>query len=143
MAEEHVDRGVLKVAEAMSYGPDPRQRLDVYRPDATLNGLPVIVFCYGGAWDSGAREYYEFAGRAFARAGYIAIVFDYRLVPQARFPAFVEDTASVIAWATNHAGDYGGNGSEVYLVGHSAGAHIVSFLAVYTPSFYRRHITKR
>ena len=69
-------------------------------------------------------------GESFAAAGYLTIVFDYRLVPQDRFPAFVEDTAAAIAWASAHAGEYGGDGSRVFLVGHSAGAYNVAMAAL-------------
>jgi acetyl esterase/lipase len=125
-----VDRGVLRVAEGEAYGPDPRQRLDVYRPSGEAEGLPVLVFCYGGAWNSGDRTLYDFAGRAFAAAGFLTIVFDYRLVPQARFPAFVEDTAAAIAWAHREAGRYGGDGARIFLAGHSAGAYNVAMAAL-------------
>lgn len=124
------DRGVSRVAEGEAYGPDPRQKLDVYRPLGQGGGLPVLVFCYGGAWNSGERGLYDFAGRAFAAAGFLTIVFDYRLVPEARFPAFVEDTAAAIAWASRNAGRFGGDGGRVFLVGHSAGAYNVALAAL-------------
>jgi acetyl esterase/lipase len=124
------DRGVARVAEGEAYGLDPRQKLDVYRPSAAGSGLPVLVFCYGGAWNSGERGLYDFAGRAFAAQGFLTIVFDYRLVPGARFPAFVEDTAAAIAWAARNAGRFGGNGGRVFLVGHSAGAYNVALAAL-------------
>ena len=125
-----VDGGVARVAEAEAYGPDPRQRLDVYRPAGGGEGLPVLVFCYGGAWNSGERGLYDFAGRAFAAAGFLTIVFDYRLVPESRFPAFVEDTAGAIAWAHREASRFGGDPSRIYLVGHSAGAYNVALAAL-------------
>jgi len=118
-----VDRGIARVADGVAYGPDERQRLDVYRPNGAGAGLPVLIFCYGGAWDSGDRASYDCDGRAFANLGYLTIVFDYRLVPETLFPGFVEDTASTIAWASANAARYGGDGSRVFLVGHSAGAN--------------------
>jgi acetyl esterase/lipase len=124
------DSGVSRAAVDVAYGSDPRQKLDVYRPEGGGAGLPVLVFCYGGGWDSGSRAYYEFAGRSFASAGYLTIVFDYRLVPHDLFPAFVEDTAAAIAWASSHAGEYGGDGSRVFLLGHSAGAYNVAMAAL-------------
>jgi acetyl esterase/lipase len=133
-----VDRGITLAAEAVAYGPDPRQKLDVYRPDGNGAGLPVLIFCYGGAWDSGDRASYDFAGRAFAGLGYLTVVFDYRLVPETRFPGFVEDTASAIAWAAANAGKFGGDGSRVFLVGHSAGAYNVA-LAALDPRYLAAH----
>ena len=125
-----VDRGAVRVAQGEAYGPDPRQRLDVYRPAAGGAGLPVIVFCYGGAWNAGERALYDFAGRAFAAAGFLTIVFDYRLVPEARFPAFVEDTAAAIAWTSRHAAQFGGEDGRIFLAGHSAGAYNVAMAAL-------------
>lgn len=135
-----VDRGVERAAEGQSYGPDPRQRLDVYRPAGRGGGqgLPVLVFCYGGAWNSGERALYDFAGRAFAAAGFLTIVFDYRLVPDHRFPAFVEDTAAAATWAARNAGSFGGDGSRIFLVGHSAGAYNVA-LAALDPRYLAAH----
>ena len=133
-----VDRGVERVAEGEAYGPDPRQKLDVYRPVKHGGGLPVLVFCYGGAWNSGERALYDFAGRAFAAAGFLTIVFDYRLVPDHRFPVFVEDTAAAMAWASRNAARFGGDGGRLFLAGHSAGAYNVA-LATLDPRYLAAH----
>ena len=125
-----LDRGVLRAAQAIPYGPHPRQKVDIYRPEGGGGNHPVVVFSYGGAWNSGDRSYYEFVGRAFAAAGYVTVMFDYRLVPEVRFPAFVEDTAAAIAWTASHAGDYGGDPFNIFLVGHSAGAYNVAMAAL-------------
>jgi acetyl esterase/lipase len=125
-----VDRGVERAAEGEAYGPDPRQKLDVYRPAGAGGKLPVLVFSYGGAWNSGERGLYDFVGRAFAAAGFLTVIFDYRLVPDARFPAFVEDTAAAIAWASRHGARFGGDGGRVFLAGHSAGAYNVALAAL-------------
>ena len=133
-----VDRGVARAAEGVAYGHDPRQKLDVYRPAASAGKLPVLVFGYGGAWNSGERGLYDFAGRAFAAAGFLTIIYDYRLVPDVRFPAFVEDTAAVIAWASRNAERFGGDGGRLVLAGHSAGAYNVA-LAALDPRFLAAH----
>lgn len=81
-------------ARGVPYGPDPRQRLDVYVPNARgARPRPVVVFFYGGGWASGSRGGYGFAGRGYAAQGFVAVVPDYRLAPRVRFPAFVEDGA--------------------------------------------------
>jgi acetyl esterase/lipase len=129
---------VSLAAEGVSYGPDPRQKLDVYRPAGAGGALPVLVFSYGGAWNSGARGLYDFAGRAFAAAGFLTIVYDYRLVPAIRFPGFVEDTAAVIAWARHNAAQFGGDGARLFLAGHSAGAYNVSLVAL-DPRYLATH----
>ncbi len=125
-----VDSGVEVVARDVNYGTEARQRLDIYRPAGTHKALPVLVFAYGGGWDSGERGLYEFVGRSFAKAGYLTLVFDYRLLPGTRFPGFVDDTAAAVAWAARHAADFGGDGTRVYLVGHSAGAYNMAMAAL-------------
>jgi acetyl esterase/lipase len=103
--------------------------LDVYAPPGAV-GLPVIVFIYGGSWNSGSKNDYAFAGAALASSGFVSVIPDYRLVPQVRFPDFVEDCAAAVRWAADHAAEYGGDASRIVLVGHSAGAYNVMMLAL-------------
>jgi acetyl esterase/lipase len=114
------------VAGGISYGADSRQRLDIYRPKQTSRNLPVLVFVHGGSWKDGDGRDYGFVGRAFAARGYLTLVISYRLVPQNIYPAFVEDVAAAVAWSNTHATEYGGDGSSVYLVGHSAGGYNIA-----------------
>ena len=118
-----------------AYGADPRQRLDVYAPAAAVSasagkGAPVLVFFYGGGWSSGERGGYAFAGRSMAAEGFVTVVPDYRLTPAVRFPAFVQDGASAVAWTRAHAAEYGGDPDRIVLMGHSAGAYIAAMLAM-------------
>src|SRR5687767_6113581 len=75
------------------YGDLPRQSLDVYVPSGRASARPTVVFWYGGKWQWGSKEQYRFVGAALANSGYVAILPDYRLFPQARFPQFIEDGA--------------------------------------------------
>jgi acetyl esterase/lipase len=111
------------------YGQDPRQRLDVYTPRAG-HALPIVVFWYGGAWSSGHKSQYRFVGAALAERGCIAVLPDYRLYPQVRFPAFIEDGARAVAWVERHAQELGGDPQRIVLMGHSAGAHLAATLAL-------------
>jgi acetyl esterase/lipase len=122
----------IKRNAGIPYGDDPRQRLDVYRPasSAAAAARPVIVFWYGGSWDDGARQDYRFVGVALARLGYVTVIPDYRLYPQVRFPLFIDDGAHAVAWAQQHAADYGGDPQRLILMGHSAGAHMAAMLAL-------------
>ena len=96
------------MARAVAYGAGPRQHLDVYAPVARQNSLrPVVVFFYGGAWSSGRREDYAFVGRALAAQGFVVVVPDYGLVPEVRFPAFLEDSAAAVRWALKNAAALG------------------------------------
>ena len=127
------DRGGIRVAAGVPYGAGgARQRLDVYAPrdDARAGRRPVVIFFYGGSWSSGTRAGYAFVGRALAARGFVTVISDYRLVPEVRYPAFVEDGAAAVRWAEAHAGDYGGDPRRIVLMGHSAGAYIAAMLAV-------------
>jgi acetyl esterase/lipase len=126
----------IKRDAGISYGADPRQRLDVYRPAApaapatAADARPVIVFWYGGSWDDGKRQDYRFVGVALARLGYLTVIPDYRLYPQVRFPLFLDDGAQAVAWVQQHAAEYGGDPKRLVLMGHSAGAHMAAMLAL-------------
>ena len=118
-----VDPGAALARADIAYGAQARQRLDVYVPDGLKASAPAVVFFYGGGWDSGTKEDYAFVGRALAAQGFVTVVADYRLVPEVRFPAFVEDGAKAIRWTHDHIGEYGGDPRRLYLIGHSAGAY--------------------
>ena len=113
----------------IAYGALPRQMLDTYQPAAASAEAPVVVFFYGGAWRNGARGDYLFVGEALAACGCVAVLADYRLYPEVRFPDFVEDGAAAVAWARRHARQFGGDPRRLFVMGHSAGAHIALMLA--------------
>jgi len=89
----------------------------------------VIVFFYGGGWQSGRRQDHTFVAEAFTSRGFVVVIPDYRVYPQASYPAFVEDGARAVAWTVDHATTYGGDPKRITLMGHSAGAHIAAMLA--------------
>lgn len=119
-----------QVARGAAYGAGERQRLDVYAPRKSSQPAPVAVFFYGGSWDSGRRQDYNWAGRALASRGFLTIVADYRLYPEVRYPGFLEDGAQAVAWASQNARGLGGDPSRTVLVGHSAGAYNAVMLAL-------------
>ncbi len=124
----------------VGYGPEERQRLDVYAPRGLPTRAPLVLFFYGGGWNGGTRKNYEFVAASLTRAGFVVMIPDYRLYPEVRFPAFVEDGAGALAWALDNAERYGADPSRVYLMGHSAGAHIAALIGMddrYLSSFGR------
>ena len=122
--------GGLSITRDLAYAPGVRHRLDIYAPGAPGRARPVIVFFYGGGWISGAKEDFAWVGAALARRGYVAIVPDYRLYPQAHWPQFIEDCAAAVKWVHVNVARYGGNPSALVLMGHSAGAYNAFALAV-------------
>jgi acetyl esterase/lipase len=109
------------------YGPDPRQKLDLYRPARPDADGKAVLFLYGGSWDSGSKNDYLFVAQALANAGYAVVIPDYRLYPAVRFPAFVEDGAHAVRWSADRFG-----ADKLFVMGHSAGAHIALLLAANT-----------
>jgi len=124
--------GASRPAGALPFGTHG-QTLDVWRPTgkATVK-RPVLIFWYGGGWAKGDRRSYAFAARAYARAGFVVVMPDYRKVPDIRFPAFLQDGAEAVKWTRDHIADYGGDPGRIAVAGHSAGAHIVAMLTLDT-----------
>jgi acetyl esterase/lipase len=120
-----------EVSPTMRFGPGPRQQLDVYRPrgPAPAAGWPVVVFFYGGSWNRGERADYRFVGTALASRGMLALVADYRLYPEVRYPDFLTDCALALAFGLEQAGALGGDPRRVFVMGHSAGAYNAAMLA--------------
>ncbi len=124
------DPGVRRAIVDAAYGPDPRQKLDVYLPANAQGALPVVVFFYGGSWSSGAKDDYEFLGAALAAQGFAVVLPDYRLVPSVRFPTFLQDCARAVRWVQDNIAAHGGDPRRLVLCGHSAGAYNAMMLAL-------------
>jgi acetyl esterase/lipase len=112
----------------IAYGADPRQKLDLYVPDRPRPDGKAVIFFYGGSWDSGSKGDYLFVAQALTASGYTVIIPDYRLYPEVRFPAFVQDGAQAVRWASDRVGS-----DRLFVMGHSAGAHIALLLMTNTP----------
>jgi acetyl esterase/lipase len=116
---------------SIAYGDGARQKLDIYLPKQNADsGSAVLIFFHGGSWHDGEREGYGFLGRAFAARGFVTVIADYRKAPSVRFPAFVQDTASAIAWVHANIVKYDGDADRIFVMGHSAGAHIAMMTAL-------------
>ena len=119
------------------YGPAARHLMDIYRPAQPTGPAPVLIWFYGGAWQSGERRNYRFVAATLARAGLVVAVPDYRLFPEVRFPAFIEDGAAAVAQMRRLAASCGGDPANMFVAGHSAGAYIAAMLAI-VPSYLAR-----
>jgi len=122
--------GAARPGSAIPFGTHG-QTLDVWRPsDNSTAKRPVLIFWYGGGWVKGDRRAYAFAARAYAKAGFVVVVPDYRKVPSVRFPAMLQDGAEAVKWVRDHITDYGGDPDRIAIAGHSAGAYTVVMLAL-------------
>ncbi len=118
----------------LAYGDGARQRYDVYRPvgasgELLPGPLPVVIFVHGGSWETGDKGSYRWVGQGIAAQGFIAVLPNYGLMPERRFPGFVDDAARAVAHARTQLTAWGGDTSRVVLMGHSAGAHIAALVA--------------
>jgi acetyl esterase/lipase len=88
------------------------------------------VFWHGGRWRFGDKSDYRFVGAALAELGLVAVLPNYRHYPDVKMPGFMSDAASAGKWAAEHAGEYGADSSRLYLMGHSAGAHMAALVTL-------------
>lgn len=104
---------------------------DLYLPtDKKKAPYPTLLLIHGGAWHKGDKESMTKAGKMLADRGYAALAINYRLVPQFRYPAPVEDAQQALRWLAKNAGEYGLDMNRVGVWGYSAGAHLAALLAV-------------
>jgi acetyl esterase/lipase len=113
----------------IAYGKDGKQRLDVYFPRGG-KGLPVVVYVHGGEWTKGDKAEVSYKPRWFTESGVVFVSANYRLYPAAKFPAHAEDVAAAVRWAVDHSAEYGGDPKKIVLMGHSAGCHLVTLVAL-------------
>ena len=124
----------------VAYMPGLRGTLDIYKPAHA--GGPLVIFLFGGSWTSGDKSTYPFVARPLAARGAVVVVPNYRLYPEVRFPAFLDDNARAVAWAIAHAAELGADPHSIFVVGHSAGAYDALMLAT-DPAYLARAGTSR
>lgn len=108
----------------LRYGDAPENFLDVYYPEGTAGPLPTIVSIHGGGWFYGTKELYSHYCMRLALRGFTVVNFDYRLAPEHKYPAPVEDTCRVLHWMQENAAQYRIDLNNVFMVGDSAGGQI-------------------
>jgi arylformamidase len=112
----------------------PAPTLNVFQKKKVNSLQPVLIFIYGGNWNSGRKEIYNYIGRNFARRGVTLVMPDYTKSPVANYDDMTRQIAQCIQWTKSNIADYGGDPDNIYLTGHSAGGHLGA-LAVMNPSY--------
>lgn len=125
-----VPEGSYRLEGGVAYGPEERQKLDIYLPLERATGAPLVVFFYGGSWTRGSRADYRFVGESLASAGVVTLVADYRLSPQVRWQGILADCAAATRWAFDNAQRLGADPRRVHVMGHSAGGYNAAMLAL-------------
>ena len=138
-AKTHAVKEITNVPYYTGPKADPvRHRLDLYLPEG-VKKYPVLFFVHGGAWVSGDKTLFGWGpdiARYFAGRGLGVVMPSYRLSPAVKHPEHVKDVARAFAWTVRHIGEYGGDDRNLFLLGHSAGGHLVALLAT-DPSYLR------
>lgn len=114
-----------------------KHRLDLYLPPGTH--WPVVVFVHGGGWNMGDKalrvggaDVYANIGRYFATQGIGVAVINYRLMPSTDWRGQLADVRQAVRWVRSHAPGYGGRTDALFLMGHSAGGWLSSYVALDT-----------
>lgn len=122
------------VARDIRYGPDNRNRLDIFSP-ATAGRRPVLIFVHGGGFTTGDKHipgspFYDNVALASVRGGVVGVTMTYRLAPDHTWPRAAEDVAAAVRWVKDNIASHGGDPERIFLMGHSAGAaHVASYVS--------------
>ena len=108
----------------LPYGPHPENLLDVYYPEGTDRVLPTIVSIHGGGWFYGSKELYSHYCMDLALRGFTVVNFSYRLAPEHKYPAAIEDCCTVLHWVQKNAAEYFIDLKNIFTVGDSAGGQL-------------------
>ncbi len=123
----------------LRYGEDDMQVLDIYCPKGTTAPLPTIVSVHGGGWIYGDKERYSHYCMRLARRGFTVVNFSYRLAPEHKYPAQIQDTCAVMHWLRSHAAEYPVDLNNLFMAGDSAGGQICfQFLTMLTNPKYAK-----
>jgi acetyl esterase/lipase len=121
-AEMRVQRDVAYVEPRSE-----RQTLDLYAP-LTGSNHPIVIWIHGGGWRQGDKRSVQQKPGAFVDKGFVFVSTNYRFVPQVTVKEMTGDVAKAIRWTHDHAQEYGGNPNSIFVMGHSAGAHLAALI---------------
>lgn len=122
-----------RIKADIAYGTREREVLDLVFPDKPAAEAPLHVFIHGGYWRSGEKADYRFVATPVLEAGGIAALVEYDLMPGQRLPVLVDQVRRAVNWLQDNATQFGANPERITVSGHSAGAHLASYLAATGP----------
>jgi arylformamidase len=128
MAESKRIRATLKSTQDIAYGPDPRQKVDVY--PASGSRTPLVVWFHGGRWSMGSKEQSCQPAETLTRAGIAYVAANFRQAPNHRMDTIVDDARAAVKWAYDNAASFGADRDRLFVLGQSSGAHMGGMLAV-------------
>lgn len=121
-------RATVPMVADVSYGSDPTETIDLFFPPGSQKNLPVHMFIHGGYWRAFSKRDYSYVADTIVGAGAIAVVVDYALMPKVRLATIINQVRRAKSWILEHIQDYRGDPGRITISGHSAGAHLSTFL---------------
>lgn len=128
VAASDLTRETLPMEADIAYGTGADETLDIFFPAGVREKLPVHMFIHGGYWRMFSKRDYSYVAETVTRAGAIAVIVDYSLMPKVRMNVLVDQVRRATQWVVNNISAYGGDPSRLTVSGHSAGAHLATFL---------------
>lgn len=110
-------------------------KLDLFYPEIIKDKMPIVIFIHGGGWKSGEKSFLHPMAVEIANEGYLCVTVEYRLSPEAIFPAAVFDIKTAIKWIKINADNYNADSSKVNLVGCSSGGHLAALCGTTANNF--------
>ncbi|MGV8935900.1 MAG: alpha/beta hydrolase [Allorhizobium sp.] len=128
VAASALTRKTLPMKADIAYGTGVNETLDIFFPSGNREKLPVHMFIHGGYWRMFSKRDYSYLAETVTRAGAIAVIIDYSLMPKVRMNVLVDQVRRATQWVVDNISAYGGDPSRLTVSGHSAGAHLATFL---------------
>ncbi|MEP9399099.1 alpha/beta hydrolase [Mesorhizobium sp. KR2-14] len=118
----------LPMVADVAYGADPTETVDLFFPAVRQESMPVHMFIHGGYWRMFSKRDYSYVAETVTKAGAIAVIVDYALMPSVRMATIVDQVRRTKRWIVDHIAEFGGDPARLTVSGHSAGAHLATFL---------------
>lgn len=120
----------VKKAKNINYAGNTTEAntLNIFYKSDSIKDKPVLIFIHGGSWSSGKKETYWWLGRNFARKGVVTVIINYPLAPNVQYEEMGNDCALAVKWVKAHIADYTGSAEKIFVMGHSAGAHLAELI---------------
>ncbi|WP_316765533.1 alpha/beta hydrolase [Pedobacter frigiditerrae] len=128
----------IRVAKNINYAGNTYQanKLNIYHKKDSVQNRDVIIFVHGGSWSSGKKETYWWLGRNLAKNNVVSVIINYPLAPSATYKEMAAATAQAVKWVKDSVSTYGGNPNRIFIMGHSAGAHLAELINS-DPQFFK------
>lgn len=139
MFQTIISSAQVKTAKNINYAgnTEVKNTLNIFYKNDGIADKPVLVFIHGGSWSSGKKETYWWLGRNFAKKGIVTVIINYPLAPDVQYGKMAEDCALAVKWVKENIGSYQASGDKLFVMGHSAGAHLGELINA-DPQYFKK-----